>query len=352
MDAANTENRYKRWVTVITALTAILFVSVIISSVTGSANISKLDILRMVAHKLPLIGDGIGVSWKESSEIIFFNIRLPRVILGILIGSALAIAGTTYQAIFKNPMADPYIIGVSSGAALGANLAILFGLSFTYFGLSPITFLAFLGSISVTFLVYNISKIGKRVHIETLLLSGIAIGAFLSAITSFTMYIAGDKLHQMVYWMMGGLWTSSWDDVRAVVVFIIIGILIIFAYSRELNLLLMGDETAQSLGIDVNKVKKILLGASSLITAFSVSVSGLIGFVGLVIPHIMRLIVGPDHRILLPSSALFGAIFLVLADTAARSLLSPTEMPVGIITALFGGPFFTYLLLKRKRSMF
>jgi len=346
------KNKKRKWSTIIILLIIILFISLIISSVTGSAKISNIQILKMLLHKIPFIGGKISVDWKESSEVIFFRIRLPRVVLGMLIGSALAVAGTTYQAIFKNPMADPYIIGVSAGAAFGANLAILMGFSLSLFGLSPISLFAFLGSIIVTFFVYNVSKIGRKIHVETLLLSGIAIGAFLSAVTSFMMYIAGDKLHQMVYWMMGGLWTSSWADVRNVIIFIIVGIIIILFHSRELNLLLMGDETAQNLGVDVTRVKKILLAASSLITAFAVSVSGLIGFVGLVIPHIMRIIVGPDHRILIPTSALFGAIFLVLADAAARVVLSPTEIPVGIITAFFGGPFFTYLLLKRKKSIF
>jgi len=347
----NIQNKYKKWSTIIIILILILLFSLILSSVTGSANISNMQIIKMLLHKLPFVGDRIAVDWKDSSELIFFNIRLPRVILAMLIGSALAVAGATYQAIFKNPMADPYIIGVSTGAAFGANLAILLGLSFSILGLSPISFFAFFGSITVTFFVYNISKIGRKIHVETLLLSGIAIGAFLSAITSFMMYIAGDKLHQMVYWMMGGLWTSSWADVKNIAIFIIGGILVIIFYSRELNLLLMGDETAQNLGVDVNRVKKILLASSSLITAFAVSVSGLIGFVGLVIPHIMRIVVGPDHRILIPTSALFGAIFLVLTDAAARVVLSPTEIPVGILTAFFGGPFFTYLLIKRKKSV-
>ncbi|HPR42061.1 MAG TPA: iron chelate uptake ABC transporter family permease subunit [Candidatus Methanofastidiosa archaeon] len=348
----NIKNKYGKWSTTIILLIIVLFISLVISSITGSAKISFMQIIRMLIHKIPYVGDGITVDWKDSSELIFFNIRLPRVILGMLIGSALAVAGTTYQAIFKNPMADPYIIGVSAGAAFGANMAILFGLGFSIMGLSPVSLFAFIGSMLVTLFVYNVSKIGRKIHIETLLLSGIAIGAFLSAMTSFMMYVAGDKLHQMVYWMMGGLWTSTWTDVRNIVIFIVVGIAIILFHSRELNLLLMGDETAQNLGVDVDRVKKILLASSSLITAFAVSVSGLIGFVGLVIPHIMRIIVGPDHRILIPTSALFGAIFLVLADATARVVLSPTEIPVGIITAFFGGPFFTYLLIKRKRSIF
>ncbi len=343
--------KYRRWTAIITGLAVALFFSIALSAVIGTANISIADIIRMIGHKIPVLGDSITATWKDSSEIIFFRIRLPRILLALLIGAALAVAGVTYQALFKNPMADPYIIGVSSGAAFGANLAILTGLSVSVFGLSTISIYAFIGSLAVTFLVYNIARIGRKIHIETLLLAGIAIGAFLSAMSSFMMYVAGDKLHQMVYWTMGGLWSSTWDDVAAIVVFIIIGIAIIALKARTLNLLLMGDETAQHLGVEVEREKRILLTASSLITAFAVSVSGLIGFVGLVIPHIMRIVVGPDHRILIPTSALFGAIFLIFADTVARTIFSPTELPVGIITAFFGGPFFAYLLIKRKKSI-
>ncbi|MCC7569218.1 MAG: iron chelate uptake ABC transporter family permease subunit [Candidatus Methanofastidiosa archaeon] len=324
---------------------------VVVSARTGTASISFVDITKMVLHRVPVIGDGIIVDWTDGSEIIFFRIRLPRIILALLIGAALSVAGVTYQALFKNPMADPYIIGVSSGAAFGANLAILTGVTVTVAGLSSVSVFAFFGALGVTYLVYSIAHIGHRVHIETLLLAGIAVGAFLSAMSSFMMYVAGDKLHQMVYWTMGGLWSSTWDDVAAVALVIALGIAVILRRSRNLNLLLMGDETAQHLGVEVEREKKLLLAFSSLITAFAVSVSGLIGFVGLVIPHIMRLVVGPDHRILVPSSALFGAIFLIGADTVARTIFSPTELPVGIITAFFGGPFFAYLLIKRKRTV-
>jgi iron complex transport system permease protein len=343
--------KYRRWTAITSALCVALFFSIVVSTVIGTANISIQDIIRMLAHKLPGIGDGIAVTWKDSSEIIFFRIRLPRIMLALLIGAALAVAGVTYQALFKNPMADPYIIGVSSGAAFGANLAILTGLSVSIAGISTISFFAFFGALGVTFVVYSIARVGRKIHIETLLLAGIAIGAFLSAMSSFMMYIAGDKLHQMVYWTMGGLWSSTWDDVWAIALFILIGIVVILLKARTLNLLLMGDETAQHLGVEVEREKKILLTASSLITAFAVSVSGLIGFVGLVIPHIMRIVVGPDHRILVPASALFGAIFLIFADTISRTIFSPTELPVGIITAFFGGPFFTYLLITRKKGI-
>lgn len=344
--------KYKRWTTITIGLVAVLVIAMILACVIGTADISPTDIVKMSLRKIPFFEESITQTWKDGSETIIFMLRLPRIILAALIGSALAVAGTTYQALFKNPMADPYIIGVSSGAALGANIAILFGFEFMLYGLSPITFFAFSGSLAVTFFVYRVAKVGSKVHVETLLLTGVAISAFLSAMSSFLMYIAGDKLHQMVYWMMGGLWSTKWNDVSAIIVFILAGMIVIGRYSREMNLLLMGDETAQNLGVDVEHTKKILLTTASLITAFAVSVSGLIGFVGLVIPHIMRIIVGPDHRILIPTSALFGAIFLVCADTLARSLLSPTEIPVGIITAFFGGPFFTYLLIKRKRSVF
>jgi len=343
--------KYKKWTGILLVLTCILIGVFLMSSVIGAAHLSTTLIVKMIANKIPLIKNMVDVTWSLGEETIFFKIRLPRIILGMLVGASLAVAGVTLQALFKNPMADPYIVGVSSGAGLGANIAILFGLKIVFFGLSPISFFAFFGAMGVIVVVYNISKVGNNIHVETLLLTGVAMGAFLSAITSFLMYTSGEKLHQLVFWMMGGLWATTWIEVKAIALFVILGMGIIFIYSRDLNLLQLGDDSAQTLGVEVATSKKILLISASLITAFSVSVSGLIGFVGLVIPHIMRILVGPDHRILIPSSALFGAIFLISADTFARTIVSPTEVPVGVITAFCGGPFFLYLLIKRKNKL-
>lgn len=289
-------------------------------------------------------------SWSIAEETIVYQIRLPRILLGASVGAALAIAGATMQGLFKNPMADPFIIGISSGAALGASLAIVLGAD--AFGIYAIPLMAFLGATTAAFVVYNIARVGGKVPVETLLLAGIAVGAFLSAATSFMMYISGERLHQIILWMMGGLWVSNWAQVQMALPLICAGMLALYLFAKDLNVMLLGEEPAQHLGIGVESLKKIVLVCASLVTAVAVSVSGLIGFVGLIIPHMVRILTGPDHRILLPASALVGSIFLVWADTLARTIITPTELPVGIITALFGAPFFVYLLRTRKRSMF
>ncbi len=201
------------------------------------------------------------------------------------------------------------------------------------------------------FLVFNIARVHNKFPVETLLLSGIAVSAFFSAVTYFLMYISGHKLNQIVFWVMGALWNASWEDVFILAPFLLIGTAVIYAYARDLNVMLLGEESAAHLGTDVSKVKTILLIASSLLAAAAVSVSGIIGFVGLIIPHMMRLILGPDHRLLIPASLLAGAMFLTLADTFARMVMQPAEMPVGIVTAVIGAPFFVYLLARKKRKV-
>ena len=278
---------------------------------------------------------------------IVLDIRLSRIFLAVLVGAALSVSGATMQGVFKNPMADPYIIGVSSGAAVGAAISISVGIKAGF--LLPI--FAFLGALLTVFLVYYVSRIGGKVKVETLLLSGIAIGSFLSAVTSFLIYMSRKQLHFLVFWLMGGLDSASWTAVFIAFPPILLGSVTIFLFSRHLNVLTLGDEPALNLGIDTDRTRKILLILTALIAGVAVAFSGIIGFVGLIIPHIMRILVGPNHRTLLPASALAGAIFLILADTLARTIFSPTELPVGIITALCGAPFFLYLLRKNRRGI-
>jgi iron complex transport system permease protein len=288
----------------------------------GSVSIAPLTVAEIFFARIPLIEKLLSKSWSPLYEVIVIEVRLPRVLLAALVGSALAVSGTTMQALFRNPMASPYILGISSGAAFGASLAIVLELSFGT-GTYTVSLMAFLFASLVVFLVYEIAKVQRRVPVETLLLTGIAIGSLFSALTSFMLYIAGEKLHRIVFWLMGGLWASSWSKV--IVVFPL------------------------DLGVEVEKLKKVVLIFASLCTGVAVSVCGIIGFVGLIIPHVMRILVGPDHRVLLPSSCLVGAMFLIWVDTLARTIIEPTEIPVGIITALLGVPFFLYLLRKRKR---
>ncbi len=273
-------------------------------------------------------------------ETIVMRIRLPRIVLAATVGFALAAAGAVMQGFFRNPMADPSIIGVSSGAALGAVASIVLPLSV---GLRP---MAFVCAVVTAFAVYLIASEGGRTPVATLLLAGVAVQTFLGAMISYLQLSAGESLEQVVYWLMGHLHASTWNDVSLSLPVVVPVFALLMIYASDLNVLLLGEEDARSLGIEVERTKRILLAAASVITAAGVAVSGVIGFVGLIVPHMMRLLVGPDHRILLPTSALAGAVFLVATDTLARA--GPAEVPVGIVTAALGAPFFLYLLRTRE----
>ena len=285
-------------------------------------------------------------------ETIIMTMRFPRVVLTALVGAGLALSGASFQGLFRNPMADPYIIGVSSGAALGAVACIVIQSIWSiplHYGI-PVA--AFIFALMTILLVYNLARVGGKVPVMTLLLAGIAVSSLLSALVSLCMFYSGNQLNQVVFWLMGGFSGRGWDYVYMFIPYGVIGSTLIFIYARELNAMLLGEESAQHLGIEVERVKRRLLIAAALLTGACVSVSGLIGFVGLVIPHIVRMIFGPDHRILLPAVALFGAVFLLIADVLARIIIAPGELPVGIVTALVGGPFFIYLLRRQKNAMF
>ncbi|WIV66093.1 vitamin B12 ABC transporter permease BtuC [Natrialbaceae archaeon AArc-T1-2] len=279
----------------------------------------------------------------ESHQIIVADVRLPRIALAATVGFSLAAAGTVMQGFFRNPLADPSIIGVSTGAAAGAVAAIAFPALVPFGGLH---LSAFVGALATAFLVYAIATEGGRTPVATLLLAGVAVQAFLSAMISYMLVHSGDSLRQAVVWMMGHLNNSTWGDVGFALPFTLAGVAILGAFTREMNVLLLGEADAHHLGVEVERTKLLLLAVASLVTAAGVAVAGVIGFVGLVVPHIMRLIVGPDHRILLPTSALAGASFLVATDTLARA--GPAEVPVGIVTAALGAPFFLYLLTRRE----
>jgi len=299
----------------------------------------------------------LGFSIQEEDtiqKVIIWDIRLPRVIMGALAGMALAVAGTIMQAIFRNPMADPYILGLASGASVGASIAIIAGGTIGFLAGYTLPIFAFGGSLLTIVMVYYISNIRGMVRIDTLLLSGIAVGSFMAAVTSFLTYISGQHLRPIIFWLMGGLSLSEgdWDSVFIAAIIIIPVCIICITFTRQLNLLLLGEETAQYRGLDAQKVQKILLVLVSLITGVAVAFTGVIGFVGLIIPHLIRLITGPDHRILLPTSCIIGASFLIIADVIAKTVIYPTELPVGIITALCGTPFFLYLLRKQKKIGF
>ena len=276
----------------------------------------------------------------EMIQKLLFEVRLPRIIAAVLVGAGLAAAGCAMQGLFRNPMADPYLLGTSSGGALGAAISIVFlgGLFMPVF--------AFAGAILSIVVVYFASKRNGRVAVETLLLTGIAVSFLLSAMLSFITYISGNNLQQIMFFTMGGLWNVYWDDVRLGLL-IILAALVLFIFARDMNVMTLGEEEAVHLGVSTEKTKRVLLLISTFITAIAVSIAGCIGFIGLIVPHIVRIITGPDHRILLPASMVAGAILLLAADTFARTL--PTKIPVGIVTSFIGAPFFIYLLRRRTR---
>ena len=337
---------------VIFILLIILILSIGLFTTIGTAKVSVLDIFKIIGSKIPLISEYIDISnIADSSMSIIWNLRLPRVLLGAIIGASLSVAGAAFQGMFKNPMADPYVIGISSGAALGAALAIVLKIDINIFKISSITIFAFMGALIAVFTVYNIARVKNKIPVTTLLLAGVAVGQFLTSIMSFMMILSDKDMVKITYWPLGNLSGKGWDPVLAIALPSIICIIVINFFAQDLNILLTGEESAQSLGVDVEKTKTYILLLGTFITAIAVSVSGIIGFVGLIIPHIVRLLIGPDHRILLPASALLGSIFMIFADTIARTLISPIEIPVGIITALFGGPFFIYLLRSKKKNI-
>ncbi|NHN58176.1 MULTISPECIES: vitamin B12 ABC transporter permease BtuC [Halorussus] len=278
----------------------------------------------------------------DTARTIVMTIRLPRIALGAVVGLALATAGVVMQGFFRNPMADPSIIGVSSGAAVGAVATIALPLSVPF----SLPTAAFLGAVAAAFGVYLLATEDGRTPVATLLLAGVAVQTFLGAVVSFLLLQTGESMEQAVFWLMGHLHLASWEDVTLVLPVALLGFGVLLAYARDLNVLLLGEEDAHALGVEVERTKRLLLAVASVMTGAAVAVSGVIGFVGLVVPHVMRLLVGPDHRILLPTSALAGASFLVATDTVARS--GPAELPVGIVTAFLGAPFFLYLLRTRE----
>jgi len=316
----------------------------------GAVKVEILDIIKILKNKI-LNVDNQNIDIDNNIIYIIWNIRLPRIFASLLIGGMLSIAGVTYQGILKNPMADPFILGISSGAALGATIGIVSKISFSILGLDFISIAAFIGAVSVIFIVYNIAKINNDVPVTTLLLSGVAMSQFLTAILSILMLLFDRDLNKIILWTMGSLSGQGWDSILNILPYGIIGIVVLVYFSSDMDILLLGDESAKNLGVETDKVKKIVLITASIVTAAAVSVSGIIGFVGLIVPHIVRIFVGPKHIKLVPISFITGGVLMVICDTIARSII-PQEIPVGIITAIFGGPFFIYLLKKRKEDVF
>ena len=330
----------------------LLAVLIVIALNCGVARISVGQSLLVIASRIPGLNHWVSLQDIDRAAMtILLYLRLPRILLAAVAGAGLAVAGVAFQGIFKNPMAEPYVLGISSGTALGAALAMALGLEANFMGFGLITFSAFAAGILTALTVYGIARIGSKTPTVTLLLSGIAVNFFLTATISLIMTFKREQIERIVMWTMGSVATANWTEVMMVTPLVVLTIGVLSIYSRDLNLVLLGDETAQCLGVEVEKVKRAILGVSTLLVAAIVSVSGIIGFVGLIVPHMVRILCGPDHRAVIPFAALGGAALLIICDTLARTLVPPSEIPVGIITSLFGVPFFLYLLVKRKKKV-
>jgi iron complex transport system permease protein len=327
-------------------LSAILVGSVLLAVGVGTVWIPPTTTVRLVAWKLGLAGFPADVG--SSTAVILFELRIPRVLLATVVGASLAVAGSLFQALFRNPMADPAIIGVSSGAALGAVTVILLGGAVMLGGLA-VSAAAFGGGLVVAFLVYRLARIGPAVQVGTLLLSGIAVAGVVSAVISIVMAFSGEQIRSIYFWLLGGVGARGWPALAAAVPFVILGVVLALATVGDLNLIALGDERASQLGLDVERFKRLTLVTGALLAGTAVAAAGVIGFVGLMTPHILRLVLGADHRRLVPAVVLGGAVFMVLADLAARTAVSPEEIPVGAVTAVLGGPFFLYLLRRERR---
>lgn len=290
-------------------------------------------------------------SLDEQQQTVLLNIRLPRLLLSMIAGSALAVAGAVLQGIFRNPLADPSLIGISSGAALAvAVLIVLVGPMHSYIGIYTVSLAAFFGGSLACWLIFNFARISGSLSVASMLLAGIALNALAEGVTGFLSYLSTDQqLRMLTFWRMGSFASALWPSLIVSASIILPGLVFLIRVAAKLNIILLGDKEAQYLGLDAVKFKRGLLACVALIVGVSVAACGTVGFVGLVVPHLVRLLIGSDHRILIPSSAILGAILVVIADTIARVVMAPAEIPVGIITSIIGGPFFLWLLFKMER---
>jgi iron complex transport system permease protein len=310
----------------------------------GTVAIAPGDTVAILAQRL--LGIDLGGTWTPATEAIVWDLRLPRVLTSMVVGTALAVAGATFQGLLRNPLADPYVLGTASGAALGAAIAVLIPVRIAFLEFGLLHGFAFLGALAAVFTVYRLSRIGGMAPLTSLLLTGYAVGSLLAAGLAMAMYLSGAALRQIFSYLLGGFDTSSWLRLGGALPLVAIGCALILVRARSLDGLLLGEEAAHHLGVDVRRERAILLALASLVTAAAVAISGLIGFVGLVVPHVVRLLVGPGARLVLPLSAIGGAGLLAFADLAARML---GEIPVGVVTAVLGAPFFL-ALLRRSRT--
>ena len=322
-----------------------LAVAVVLAVGAGSVAVAPGDTIGILAHRL--FGLNVVPTWPASAETIVWDLRVPRVLEAAVVGLGLAVAGATFQGLLRNPLADPYVLGTASGAALGASIAVLIPIRIEILAFGLLQLLAFRGAVGAVTGVYRLSRVAGAAPVTSLLLTGYAVGSLLAAALAMAMYLSGAALRQIFTYLLGSFDKASWGQLGGTVPLIVIAVALILLRARSLNGLLLGEETAAHLGVNVRRERAILLGLASLITAAAVAVSGLIGFVGLVVPHVVRILVGPNARLVLPLSAIGGALLMVVADLVARLL---GEIPVGVITAIFGGPFFLLVLRRAQRG--
>ncbi len=353
--AAGRPDRRKQRAAVVLSGLAVLLVGMTVASVgVGAVAVSPGQILAIFSDRI-----GLWLPWEfqHQQEAVVMAIRLPRVLLNVLVGAGLSVSGAAMQGLFRNPLADPGLVGVSSGAALAAvsvivlPATVLGGLS-SALGLFTLPLAAFAGSVVTTVIVYRLSSVQGRTVVATMLLAGIAVNALTGSVTGLLTFAATDEqLRNITFWSLGNMGGATWTSVASVAPFIVISVSLLVRYARPLNAFLLGEAEAGHLGVPVQRMKREIVALTALAVGASVSVTGIIGFVGLVVPHLLRLTVGPDHRYLMPGAALLGAALLMGADLAARTVVLPAELPIGIVTAIVGAPFFLYLLLRSKQTM-
>ena len=327
-------------------LLLILAAAVVLSASVGAVTVPPIQVAKVVVNHIPGLGASCHFDIPEPVDRIVWQIHIPRMLLGALVGMCLAMAGAVLQGLLLNPLADPYMIGVSSGAAVGAGIAVLLGMSGALMGFG-VPLLAFVFALAAVGVVYALARRGGVVSTLSFILAGVVVGSFMWAALTFMMTVASHNLETIIFWTMGSFAGSDpWSRVMVLAPFALLGFVVLYAFARDLNVFALGEESAKHLGLEVESLKRILIGTVTLMTAAAVSVSGTIGFVGLMVPHIIRRLTGPDHRILIPCAALLGALLMVAADVVARTIMAPGEIPIGIITALLGAPFFLYLLRK------
>lgn len=336
--------------TLILILTVCAVLTVIIAVGLGPVSVSPIKTASILLSRIPFIGSLIPVSWEQLDYNIIIGLRLPRVLLGMIVGASLAITGVTMQALVRNKLADPFILGVSSGASAFATLGMLFG-AFSFLGQYSLSLSAFIGSAVTIIFVYIISRTNGRINIPQLLLSGVAVSMIMDGVTNIITLSAPNALglHNASFWMSGSLAGAKWEYLTLPLAVLVCCMVVLIVNYRGLNLLVLGDESAGTLGINVGRLQKLLILVASLMSGVTIAISGSIGFVGLMVPHFTRLIVGGDHRKVLPVSALLGGILVVWVDVAARMVIAPEELPVGILTAVIGGPIFIWMLRRKQR---